>query len=80
VGLRGRGVCRSRTSTIRVDGADTTLDVDTGFIVDDNRNHPNFERLLRRLRVASQRSEWRTVRGGAWAGWNHPRPALPEAP
>lgn len=44
------------TNTIRVDTADATLDVDTGFIVFNDRNYPNFERLLERLRVASQPS------------------------
>jgi predicted NAD/FAD-binding protein len=45
------------TNTVRVDGADTTLDVDTGFIVFNNRNYPNFERLLTQLGVASQPSD-----------------------
>ncbi len=42
------------TNTIRVDTADETHDVDTGFIVFNDRNYPNFEQLLRRLGVASQ--------------------------
>ncbi|MDX6715084.1 MAG: uncharacterized protein QOH30_1642 [Baekduia sp.] len=45
------------TNTVRVDGADTTLHVDTGFIVFNNRNYPNFERLLTQLGVASQPSD-----------------------
>ena len=42
------------TNTVRVDLPDETLDVDTGFIVFNDRNYPNFERLLERLGVASQ--------------------------
>jgi predicted NAD/FAD-binding protein len=45
------------TNTIRVDTADATHHVDTGFIVFNDRNYPNFERLLARLGVASQPSE-----------------------
>ncbi len=44
------------TNTVRVDLPDETLDVDTGFIVFNDRNYPNFERLLDRLGVASQPS------------------------
>jgi len=44
------------TNTVRVDLPDQTLNVDTGFIVFNDRNYPNFERLLDRLGVASQRS------------------------
>src|SRR5947209_15170337 len=42
------------TNTIRVDTADETHDVDTGFIVFNDRNYPHFERLLGRLGVRSQ--------------------------
>jgi predicted NAD/FAD-binding protein len=45
------------TNTIRVDEPDASLDVDTGFIVFNDRNYPNFERLLDRLGVASQPSD-----------------------
>ena len=45
------------TNTIRVDEPDATLDVDTGFIVFNNRNYPNFERLLEQLGVAWQPSD-----------------------
>jgi predicted NAD/FAD-binding protein len=45
------------TNTVRVDTADATHHVDTGFIVFNDRNYPNFERLLARLRVKSQPSE-----------------------
>jgi predicted NAD/FAD-binding protein len=51
------GYAGGHTNTVRVDGADTTLEVDTGFIVYNNRNYPNFERLLTGLRVASQPSD-----------------------
>jgi predicted NAD/FAD-binding protein len=44
------------TNTVRVDTADETHQVDTGFIVFNDRNYPNFERLLERLGVASQPS------------------------
>jgi predicted NAD/FAD-binding protein len=42
------------TNTVRVDLPDETQDVDTGFIVFNDRNYPNFERLLGQLGVASQ--------------------------
>jgi predicted NAD/FAD-binding protein len=45
------------TNTIRVDTAHETHHVDTGFIVFNDRNYPNFERLLQRLNVAHQPSE-----------------------
>jgi predicted NAD/FAD-binding protein len=45
------------TNTVRVDTADETHQIDTGFIVFNDRNYPNFERLLNRLRVAWQPSE-----------------------
>jgi uncharacterized protein len=45
------------TNTIRVDTAHETHHLDTGFIVFNDRNYPNFERLLQRLRVRSQPSE-----------------------
>jgi uncharacterized protein len=45
------------TNTVRVDTADATHHVDTGFIVYNDRNYPNFERLLARLKVATQGSE-----------------------
>jgi predicted NAD/FAD-binding protein len=44
------------TNTVRVDTPDQTHEVDTGFIVFNDRNYPNFERLLERLGVASQPS------------------------
>ena len=44
------------TNTIRVDTEDETHWIDTGFIVFNNRNYPNFERLLDELGVASQPS------------------------
>ncbi len=42
--------------TVRVDTADATYHVDTGFTVFNDRNYPLFERLLSRLGVASQPS------------------------
>jgi len=44
-------------NTVRVDTEDATHHVDTGFIVFNDRNYPNFERLLSSLRVASQPSD-----------------------
>jgi predicted NAD/FAD-binding protein len=44
-------------NTIRVDTADETHHIDTGFVVFNDRNYPNFQRLLDRLGVASQPSE-----------------------
>ncbi|HEY2637984.1 MAG TPA: FAD-dependent oxidoreductase, partial [Solirubrobacteraceae bacterium] len=44
------------TNTVRVDTADATHWVDTGFIVFNNRNYPRFERLLGRLGVPWQAS------------------------
>jgi predicted NAD/FAD-binding protein len=44
-------------NTVRVDTAHETHWVDTGFIVFNDRNYPNFERLLRQLGVAWQPSD-----------------------
>jgi predicted NAD/FAD-binding protein len=44
------------TNTVRVDTAHETHHVDTGFIVFNDRNYPNFERLLTRLGVVWQPS------------------------
>src|SRR3954469_19775361 len=45
------------TNTIRVDTEYQTHHVDTGFIVFNDRNYPNFGRLLERLGVAWQPSQ-----------------------
>jgi predicted NAD/FAD-binding protein len=45
------------TNTVRVDTPEETHQIDTGFIVYNDRNYPNFERLLAKLRVASQPSD-----------------------
>jgi predicted NAD/FAD-binding protein len=45
------------TNTVEVPTANGTVAVDTGFIVFNDRNYPNFERLLRTLRVDWQDSE-----------------------
>ncbi len=44
-------------NTIRVDTANETHHVDTGFVVFNDRNYPNFERLLQRLGVGDQPSQ-----------------------
>ena len=45
------------TNTVRVDLADETHQVDTGFIVHNDRNYPRFIRLMEELGVATQPSE-----------------------
>jgi predicted NAD/FAD-binding protein len=44
------------TNTVRVDTAYETHHVDTGFIVFNDRNYPNFERLLDQIKAPSQPS------------------------
>ncbi len=44
------------TNTVRIDSADETHWIDTGFIVFNDRNYPSFEALLAELGVASQPS------------------------
>ena len=44
------------TNTVRVDAADGSHDVDTGFIVFNDERYPNFVKLLRKLGVESQPS------------------------
>src|ERR1700712_3506812 len=50
------GYAGGHTNTVRGDTPHETHAVDTGFIVFNDRNYPNFERLLQRLGVASQPS------------------------
>jgi uncharacterized protein len=54
--FEANGYAGGHTNTIRVDTANETHQVDTGFIVFNDRNYPNFERVLRRLGVAWQPS------------------------
>ncbi len=54
--FEGAGYAGGHTNTIRVDTTNETHQVDTGFIVFNDRNYPHFEALLARLGVASQPS------------------------
>jgi uncharacterized protein len=50
------GYAGGHTNTVRVDTPNETHHVDTGFIVFNDRNYPNFEKLLGRLGVPWQLS------------------------
>ena len=54
--FEANGYAGGHTNTVRVDTPNETHEVDTGFIVFNDRNYPNFERLLRRLGVGWQPS------------------------
>lgn len=55
--FEAEGRLGGHTNTIRVDLADETHQVDTGFIVHNDRNYPGFRRLLEQLGVATQPSD-----------------------
>ena len=71
------------TNTIRVDTAHETHHVDTGFIVMNDRNYPNFTRLLDRLGVARQPTHMSFSVKGEEEDFEYsgtpPRPVLPAA-
>ena len=48
------------TNTVRVDLDGETHHVDTGFIVHNDRNYPNFVKLMNQLGVATQPSTAQT--------------------
>ncbi len=54
--FEANGYAGGHTNTVRVDTPYETQEVDTGFIVFNDRNYPSFERLLQRLGVAWQSS------------------------
>jgi predicted NAD/FAD-binding protein len=54
--FEANGYAGGHTNTVRVDTPNQTHQVDTGFMVFNDRNYPNFERLLRHLGVAWQPS------------------------
>jgi len=51
------GQVGGHANTVRVETDSGAYDVDTGFVVFNDRNYPHFERLLEDLGVASQPSE-----------------------
>ncbi|HEX7444534.1 MAG TPA: FAD-dependent oxidoreductase, partial [Acidimicrobiales bacterium] len=55
--FEANGYIGGHTNTVRVDLDDETHQVDTGFIVHNERNYPNFVRLMDQLGVATQPSE-----------------------
>src|SRR5947209_6041377 len=54
--FEANGYAGGHTNTVRVDTRNETHEVDTGFITFNDRNYPNFERLLVRLGVGWQPS------------------------
>ncbi len=51
--FEANGYAGGHTNTVRVDTPNETHQVDTGFIVFNDRNRPNSERLLERLGVSN---------------------------
>ena len=70
------GYAGGHTNTVRVDLADETHWIDTGFIVLNDRNYPHFTRLLEELGVATQPSRMSfsvSDRGGSFEYAGTPR-------
>ncbi len=81
--LRGRATTLGgHTNTVRVDLADETHWVDTGFIVLNDRNYPNFEPLLAELGVATQPSHmsFSVSDGGGASSTRAPRAGCSPSP
>jgi uncharacterized protein len=55
--FEAEGRVGGHTNTVRVDLAEETHHVDTGFIVHNDRNYPGFIRLMKELGVATQPSK-----------------------
>ncbi len=69
--FEANGYVGGHTNTVRVDTADETHHVDTGFIVFNDRNYPNFERLLREIDVPWQTSDMSFAVSDEWGDFEY---------